>query len=157
MDQPAGRSSPGERPGPADTPRFLVLKRTAMAGATAFLAINLWTGAPLLALWVGSRVVGQSALSMKAVFIVVVVLAVLVFAMAVALAWLNAAYERLTGRPPREHRLSWLRSMNTQAEDPSPAGTRITVLERIVIASVYLAVITFVVWFFVFARSPLPG
>src|SRR5664280_840236 len=128
-----------------------------MAGATAFLAINLWTGAPLLALWVGAQVVGQNALSMKAVFIVVGVLAVLVFAMAVALAWLNAEYERLTGRPPREHRLSWLRSMNTQAEDMTLEGTRISVLERIVIASVYVAVIALLVWFFVFARSPLPG
>jgi hypothetical protein len=157
MDQPAGRSSPGELPGPADTPRFLVLKRIAMAGATAFLAINLWTGAPLLALWVGSKVVGQRALSMKAVFVVVVVLAVLVFAMAVALAWLNTAYDQLTGRPSSERRLSWLRSMNTQAEDASLAGTRISTLERIVMASVYIAVITFVVWFFVFAGSPLPG
>ena len=25
------------------------------AAATAFLSINLWTGAPLLSLWVGSR------------------------------------------------------------------------------------------------------
>jgi hypothetical protein len=157
MDQPAGRSSPGELPGPADTPRFLILKRIVLAAATAFLAINLWTGAPLLALWVGSQVVGQSALSMKAVFIVVVVLAVLVFAMAVALAWLNTTYERLTGRPSREGRLSWLRSMNTQTEDASLEGTSISALEQIVMASVYLAVIAFVVWFFVFARSPLPG
>ncbi|HEX7610807.1 MAG TPA: hypothetical protein VF380_09055 [Solirubrobacteraceae bacterium] len=157
MDQSAGESPPGELPGAIGAPRFLLLKRTAMAGATAFLAINLWTGAPLLALWVGAQVVGQNALSMKAVFIVVGVLAVLVFAMAVALAWLNAEYERLTGRPPREHRLSWLRSMNTQAEDMTLEGTRISVLERIVIASVYVAVIALLVWFFVFARSPLPG
>src|SRR5271166_5172746 len=38
---------------PADRPRRLLLKRTAMVAATAFLSINLWTGAPLLALWVG--------------------------------------------------------------------------------------------------------
>jgi hypothetical protein len=157
MDQPTGRSSPGEIPGAVDNPRFVILKRTAMAGATAFLAINLWTGAPLLALWVGSQVVGQNALSMKAVFVVVVVLAVLVFLMAVALAWLNASYDRLTGRHSSEHRLSWLRSMNTQAEDTTLVGTRISTLERIVMASVYIAVIAFVVWFFAFAGSPLPG
>jgi hypothetical protein len=128
-----------------------------MAGATAFLAINLWTGAPLLALWIGSRVVGQTALSMRAVFVVVIVLAALVFTMAVALAWLNSAYGRLTGRPVGEHRLSWLRSMNTQAEDPVVIGMRSSVLERIVVASVCLAVISFLVWFFFFAGSPLPG
>ena len=53
-----------------------MLKRIAMVAATAFLSINLWTGAPLFALWVGSQVVGQTALSMQAVFVVVIVLAV---------------------------------------------------------------------------------
>jgi hypothetical protein len=136
--------------------RFLSARRVAIAAATAFLAINLWTGAPLLALWVGSKVVGQRSLSMAAVFVVLVVLGVLVFALALALAWLDAAYNRLTGVPLRESRLTWLRSMNTQGETVS--GDRaITALERIVMASVYLAVVAFVVWFFVFARSPLPG
>jgi hypothetical protein len=63
-----------------DPRRFTTLKRAAMAGVTAFIAVNIWTGAPLLALWVGSQVVGQRALSMAAVGVVVVVLAVLVFA-----------------------------------------------------------------------------
>ena len=35
---------------------------------------------------------------MKAVFVVVVVLAVLVFAMAIALAWLNGAYDAADGQ-----------------------------------------------------------
>ena len=47
-------------------PRFMRLKRVAMAAATALVAINIWTGAPLLALWVGSRVVGKTVLSMRA-------------------------------------------------------------------------------------------
>jgi hypothetical protein len=137
--------------------RFIAVKRLSMAGATAFLAINIWTGAPLLALWVGSQVVGKTALSMQAVFVVVIVLAVLVFAMAMALAWLNATYDRLTGRPSGEQRLTWLNSMNAQQEDPLIIGTTISALERIVMASVYLAVVTLLVWFFFFAGSPLPG
>jgi hypothetical protein len=156
MERSAGTPSTGELAVGADARRHL-LKRFAMAGATAFLAINLWTGAPLLALWVGSQVVGQNALSMKAVFVVVIVLAVLVFTMAIALAWLNSTYDRLTGREANEHRLTWLRSMNTQAEDPHLLGTRVSTLERIVMASVYLAVIAFVLWFFLLARAPLPG
>ncbi len=43
----------------------MTFKRVAMAGAVAFLSINIWTGAPLLALWVGSHVVGQTVLSMR--------------------------------------------------------------------------------------------
>jgi hypothetical protein len=134
-----------------------MLKRTLMAGATAFLAINLWTGAPLLALWVGSQVVGEQTLSMKAVFVVVIVLAVLLYGMVMVLARLNAAYDRLTGRPPGEEtRLSWLRSMNTQREDTIGPRAGVSALERIVMASVYVAVISFLVWFFLLARSPLP-
>jgi len=131
------------------------LKRTLLAGATAFIAINLWTGAPLFALWVGSRVVGRTTLSMQAVFVVVAVLAVLLFAMAVALAWLNARYDELTGRAHSESRLAWLRSMNTPEHDPFTESTAVSAIEQIVMASVYLAVISFLVWFFFFAGSPL--
>jgi hypothetical protein len=137
--------------------RALALKRATLAGATALIAINIWTGAPILALWVGSRVVGSSALSMEAVFVVVVVLAVLVFAMALALAWLNASYDRLTGRPVVERRLAWLRSMRAEDPDEMEPGMRTSALELIVIFSVYVAMIALVVWFFAFAGSPLPG
>lgn len=131
----------------------LALKRGALAGATALLAVNLWTGAPLLALWIGSRVVGEGGLSMSAVFVVVGVLAVLLFAIAHGLAWLNETYNSLTGRPPGERRLSWLRSMNAVREDERPFGG---LLELIVMVSVFAAFVSFLVWFFVFAGSPLP-
>ncbi len=122
----------------------------------AFLAVNLWTGAPLLALWVGSQVVGQEALSMGAVFVVVIVLATLVAAMVFAMAWLDATYSHLTGHKLRENRLTWLRSMNAQGETVGE-GMRANALENIVMASVCLAVTVFVVWFFFLAGSPLPG
>ncbi len=134
------------------------LKRAAMAAATAFLAINLWTGAPLLSLWVGSRVVGGSVLSMAAVFVVVGVLATLVFTMALALGWLNASYNRLTGRRSGSVRLAWLRSWNDdEGADLEDQDLGTSALERIVMASVYVAVIALLVWFFAFAGSPLPG
>jgi hypothetical protein len=133
-----------------------VFKRALLAAATAFLAINLWTGAPLFALWVGSKVVGQKQLTVQAVFIVVLVLGVLVFAMAVALVRLNAIYDRLIGRPAREPRLTWLRSMRAEGRDELDRQVGITALERIVVVTVWAAVIAFVVWFFFFAGSPLP-
>ena len=134
----------------------VMVKRVLMAAATAFLAVNLWTGAPLLALWVGSKVVGRQTLSMQAVIVVVVVLAALLYPMTIALTRLNAAYDRLVGRPGGEDRLAWLRSMNTQREQNRGRRMGISALERIVMASVYVAVITFLVWFFFFASSPLP-
>ena len=156
MAQPAGRSPVPDDDG-APGRRALALKRAALAAATAFLAVNIWTGAPLIALWVGSQVVGETVLSMKAVFVVVAVLSVLVFGMAIALAWLNDAYARLTGLPRREGRLTWLRSMEAPEEEEQLVGMRVSVLERIVMASVYLAVAVFLVWFFFLAGSPLPG
>jgi hypothetical protein len=133
--------------------RHFALKRVSMAAATAFLAINIWTGAPLFALWVGSRVVGRTVLSMKAVFVVVIVLGVLVFAMALALAWLNAAYDRLIGRPPSEGRLTWLRSMRAEGDEQTRYGVGLNALDQIVMASVYIAVICFLIWFFFLAHT----
>jgi hypothetical protein len=132
-------------------------KRLGMAGATAFLSVNIWTGAPLLALWIGSRMVGQRAPSMGAIFVVVIVLAVEVFSIAFALAWLSRTYDELVGRPPGEYRLAWLRSMNAGGTDATTHARGITMLERIVMVSVYCAVIALVIWFFLFAKSPLPA
>jgi hypothetical protein len=142
-------SAPLARPTP--------LKRALLAAATAFLTINIWTGAPLFALWVGSQVVGKKQLTIEAVFVVVGVLGVLVFAMAMGLVRLNARYDRLIGRPTRERRLTWLRSMRDEGwreELDHKLGT--TALELIVMVTVWAAVITLLVWFFAFAGSPLP-
>jgi hypothetical protein len=132
------------------------LKRVALAGATAFLTVNIWTGAPVLALWVGSQVVGQRALSMTAVGVVIVVLTALVIVMALALAWLNNTYDELTGRPSAERRAPWLRSMRAEAEGHISQRAGITLLERIVMINVYIAVITLVIWYIFFAGAPSP-
>ena len=126
-----------------------------MAAATAFLAINIWTGAPLLALWLGSQVSGKTVLSMKAVIVVVVVLAVLVVVLAIALTWVNNTYDELIGRPRAEPRASWLRSMRGDSQANVSGRVGETAPERIVMMSVYIAVIALVVWFFFFAHTSL--
>jgi hypothetical protein len=47
--------------------------------------------------------------------------------------------------------------MNTQDEHEVVVGMSVSAVERIVVISVYLAVVAFLVWFFFFAGSPLPG
>lgn len=142
---------------PEDGTRFVLAKRTAMVAATAFLAINLWTGAPLVALWVGSLLVGRTVLSMEAVMVVVVVLGVLVFSMSMALAWLSSEYDRLSGRELGERRLPWMRGMSGEEGIEQPGyGAGITPLERVVMVSVYIAVICFLLWFFLLAGAPTP-
>jgi hypothetical protein len=140
----------------AQDDRALTLKRVGMVAATAFLSLNIWTGAPLLAVWVGAQVSGQSVLSMKAVFAVVIVLSVLVFVMGVALAWLNNRYDQLIGRAESERRSPWLRSMRAEAEGHISARVGITALERTVMASVWLAVLTFLIWFAFFSGPAYP-
>ena len=141
---------------PRNRARFMTLKRVAMAAATAFVAINIWTGAPLLALWVGSRVVGKTVLSMRAVVVVVVVLAVLVFGLTAVLIWLNNAYDELIGRPRVERRPPWLRSMRAEAEQNISARVGVSALERIVTMIVYVAIIALLLWFILFGGPPFP-
>jgi hypothetical protein len=55
----------------------LLLKRATLAATTAFITVNVWTVWPVLAVWVGSRVVGQRQLSVTAVGVVIVALGAL--------------------------------------------------------------------------------
>ncbi|HWX75574.1 MAG TPA: hypothetical protein VNZ05_09725 [Solirubrobacteraceae bacterium] len=135
----------------------MLFKRVVMSATVAFLAVNLWTGAPLLALWVGAKVVGEKQLTMQAVFIVVLTLGVLVFAIALAMVRLNERYDRLIGRPTRERRLTWLRSMRDEDwREELQRHVGITALERIIMVMVWVVVLGLLVWFFAFAGSPLP-
>jgi uncharacterized membrane protein YhaH (DUF805 family) len=127
-----------------------------VVAAGAFVAVNIWTGAPLLALWVGSRVTGRTVLSMRAVGIVVAVLALTVYALAVLLTWLNDTYRRLAAAGSSERREpQWLSHLG---EEPvhTRARTALTPVEWVIVVSLQLAVIAFFVWFFFIAGSPLP-
>lgn len=126
-----------------------------MAGATAFMTANIWTGCPLLALWVGSVVVGQRQLSMAAVGVVLAVLGVSALLTLLALTWLNNVYDELIGRPRVERRATWLRSMRAEPEGHISQRVGITALERIVMANVYLAMIALTAWFVFFSGPPL--
>jgi hypothetical protein len=137
----------------------MALKKIGLVTASALCAVNLWTGAPLFAVWVGSKVQGNlNNLSMTAVFSVIVVLAAMVFLLAAALTWLNAKYDDLTGRPPAaRHTSPWLRSMRDEREDDTRRKFGISPVERVVVVSVVAAVLAFEVWFFFFAGSSLPN
>jgi hypothetical protein len=137
----------------------MALKKIGLVAGSALCSINLWTGAPLFAVWVGSRVQGDlSNLSMTAVFSVILVLSALVFLLGWALTWLNAKYDEVTGRPPEaRHTSPWLRSMRDEREEHVRRRYGISAVERVVVASVVAAVLVFEVWFFFFAGSSLPN
>src|ERR1039458_828464 len=104
------------------SPRSMMIKRVTLAGATDLLSINLFTGAPLLALWMGSQASGDTILSMKAVAVVIVVFAVLVVGSAFALTWLNNTYDELIGRQVGERRAPWMRDASSRGFMSSRVG-----------------------------------
>jgi hypothetical protein len=120
---------------------------------TAVLAINLWTGAPIFAIWVGSRVQKGTGLTMSSVLVVMGVLAVTVTLLVLALMRVEAAYKTVTGQETNRRVSPWLRSM--RGERPDPQAMRLTGFEKGLAAAVVLGVVVFEAWFFFFAGSSI--
>jgi hypothetical protein len=134
------------------------LQRIALVAGSALCAINIWTGAPLLAVWVGSKLQKDATgLSMGAIFAVIAVLAVMVGLLAWALSWFNAKYDEVSGREAAGRYTSpWLRSMRGERDTDVRRKFGISMVERVVIVCVIAAVLALEIWFFFFAGSSLP-
>ncbi len=122
----------------------------------ALAAVNLWTGSPLVSLWVGSRAVTEGRISMLAVGVV----AATMLALSLALIWVLGAaattYDTITGRPATVRRhVPWLRSMRGERKAYERGDLALTPLERSLVVSVVIAVLCFEVWFFLYSGSPL--
>jgi hypothetical protein len=132
------------------------VKRFLLAALTALLVLNLWTGGPLLALWLGSRVQGEGPPKMGAIGVVILALVVISVALYRALQATTRAYDELTGGGPtvRQH-APWLRSM--RGERPEYGGVRpeLSSAERIVVGGVLAAFAAFEIWFFFFSGSSI--
>jgi hypothetical protein len=125
----------------------------------ALLALNVWTGSPLLAVWIGSRVQGEeSQPSMTAFVVVIVSLVAFSLGLYQLLKVTMRAYQQATGTAPtvRTH-APWLRSMRDERPDAQSARARISGGERIVVVMVVVAAVAFEVWFFFFSGSPIGG
>jgi hypothetical protein len=93
---------------------------------------------------------------MWAVATVVAVLIAAEFVLGVALTWLSAKYDNLTGRPAVAGQTSpWRRAMRGDRVEDIRSRYGTSAPERVVAASVALAVLAFEIWFFFFAGSPL--
>ena len=135
-----------------------LFERVVLSVLTVLISVNLWTGFPLLALWIGSRVAGANRLSMGAIAVALLALCVFTAAGVAALGRISARYDRVTGRPPPMRQPApWMRSMRDEGAAPGRRGRPASAVETIVVVSVVAAVIAFEVWFFFFAGSSLPG
>jgi hypothetical protein len=129
-------------------------KRLLLVALMALAALNLFTGAPLLAIWVGAQIQGESGgLSMTAVLSVVVVMALACSALVWALNRMGAAHDALIGRPAERRQTTWMKPFNS---GPARAQqTSLRALDKVLVGAVVLAGLAFEAWFFFFAGSSL--
>jgi hypothetical protein len=144
----------------ADQPRSSGrVKPILLAAAMAFLALNVWTGSPLLAVWLGSKVQGEeSQPSMGAYAVVILSLIFFSWGLYQLLKLVMTAYQDATGTTPtvRTH-APWLRSMRGERVDHRAAASRISGAEKVVVVTVLIAAAAFEVWFFFFSGSSIGG
>jgi hypothetical protein len=116
--------------------------------------VNLFTGAPLFAVWVGAQVQGESGgLTMTAVLSVIVVMALVCAALVWALNRMGAAHDALIGRPAERRQTTWMKPFNSGSTRTEQAGLR--TLDKVLVGAVVLAGLAFETWFFFFAGSSL--
>ena len=134
------------------------LQRLAILAAMGVVTLNIWTGAPLLGLWAGSRVAPDSGISMLAVFVVVAVIGATAWALLQILGRLQAAHARLGGQPVARRQTTWLKPMSGQrTRGKGGQAPSLTATDYVVVGVVILAIAAFEVWFLFFAGSPLDG
>ena len=129
-------------------------KRLLLVALMALASLNLFTGAPLFAVWVGAQIQGASGgLSMTAVLSVVVVMALVCSALVWALNRMGAAHDALIGRPAERRQTTWMKPFNS---GPARAQqTSLRTLDKVLVGAVVLAGLAFEAWFFFFAGSSL--
>ncbi|HEV2815223.1 MAG TPA: hypothetical protein VGW10_18350 [Solirubrobacteraceae bacterium] len=148
---------------PLDSPpgsdrRGLRLRRLALVCGMAIATVNIWTGGPLVALWIGSRVQGSGPPSMLGIGIAAVALGVVTYALVRVLARLDAAYGRVAGRTSSVRRhVPWLRSMRGERPHVQKHVNQLSALEIILVTTVVVVVVLFEVWFFFYSPSPIDG
>ena len=135
-------------------PARALFLRVVLAALTAFLAVNLYTGAPLLAIWVGSRVQQGTQLTMGTVAVVIGTLVVTVAIIVWMLTRIEAAYKTVTGQQTSRRTSPWLRSMRGE-RDEDQRRRPLTGYEKMLVVAVVVAAAAFEIWFFFFSGSPI--
>jgi hypothetical protein len=122
----------------------------------ALSAVNIWTGAPLLGLWVGSQLQGSGPPEMGPIFAAVAVMVAGILVLMRLLTVLGTRYDARFGldRQVRRH-VPWLRSMRGERPHEHGEAIRISALDRVLVITVVVAVVAFEIWFFFFSGSPI--
>lgn len=117
--------------------------------------LSLWTLNPILWLWVASQIDKGGPPSMTAVVVVLVGLVGTGVALGKLLAILHARYREIRGvRTSVRLRLPWSSSAAAEHARNRPREIELTVLDVILISSVFVAVALYQYWFLFESGSP---
>jgi hypothetical protein len=131
-------------------------KRLVILALMALASVNLFTGAPLFAVWVGAQVQGDAGgLTMIAVLTVVVVMGVVCSALVWSLTRMGAAHDALVGRVAARRQTTWMKPFNSGPAHAQAGG--LSALDKVLVGAVVLAGLAFEAWFFFFAGSSIGG
>lgn len=133
------------------------MNRIALLVVSALATVNLWTGGPVAALWIGAQIQGDTTqLKMEALFGVIVALGFISYGLLRVLTWARHRYDEVTGAEINKRRAPWMRSMRGERDEDVHAQTPANAVDKIVMAGVVIAVLAAEVWFFFFSGSSLP-
>jgi NADH:ubiquinone oxidoreductase subunit K len=117
--------------------------------------LALWTANPIAWLWVASQIDEGGPPSMTAIMVVVIGVVCTAVALAVLLAWLHRRYREIHGvHETVRLRMPWLSSPSGQRAG-LPRELELTVLDVILISSVFLAAGLYEWWFIFHAGSSI--
>jgi hypothetical protein len=116
-------------------------------------SVVMWLGVPFGLIYLASKLADTPNPSMGPYLVVLIGLPIGMAVVGKGLGALNRAHIRLTGAEIDDYRPGWTRSMRAERQVERRGG----VLDRVMIVSVGVAALAFVVWFFGFAGSSLPG
>jgi hypothetical protein len=117
-------------------------------------SLVLWIGIPVGWIVLASHLTNTSSPTLGPYVLVIFGIPITMFLFGRFLYRLNALYGNVTGTTPHvQVRSAWLKSMRAERETARPR----TVLDVVMIASVSVAILVFLIWFFFFAGSSLPG
>jgi hypothetical protein len=130
------------------------LAKVALIALMAIGSIFLWIGIPVGWLWIGSQIQSDSGQASFGLYLGIL-LGIIVSMVAIGklLSGLNGVYGRLTGSEAVRVRMPWHRSLRGE-EEGRPERQ---ILDVVMVGSVMAAGFVFMIWFFFFAGSSLPG
>jgi len=119
-------------------------------------AVSIWTLSPLSWLWIASQMDSGSSPSMGAIGVVIIGVCLTTIAIGKGLAILQARYRDLHGgRATIRMHLPWLRSLRGERPHERGAEIELTVLDVVLISSLFIALGLFELWFLFKSGSPL--